>query len=237
MSLYKVVTASTVYIDSDSEESAIKSAKKLVDDGIVDSKTICSDMVNIIYNKDSVDYLVENLDGRCFNSNFNEIDIKDVINNSINKKAESVKNSIDMIISKEDVALWWMQKYLPNETHYFEYSAMKGKINRLFLSINISGYNPDTNQGCIKLTYHKGDSLKSISDELSLFLPYIIPHNNVKKISIFESSLSEYGSYFLHVDCDNNSKIIQIAHGRTYEIYQGSLDDCLAYIGQNLYYE
>lgn len=238
MSIYKVVKTSVVYVVTDNEESAKHVANDLIATGMISEQTNCSNIIKFVYDEYGKQYLLEHQDGPCFNSLTQEVELKDAVEEAVKELSESIKSKVQAICTKEDVAQWWMKEYLPNETHYFEYSAMVGKIGSLFNSLKVSGYNPDTNQAIVELVFcRSADTPSSLMEELSYFLPYITPFNNIKMLAIFENSLSEHGSYSLHIFDDNNAKIVKSFHRTELDVYSGSLFDCITYIGQNLYYE
>jgi len=96
----------------------------------------------------------------------------------------------------------------------------------------------ETNQVAlsVKLTYGSEKSLAQQLKALDKVLPYIKPQNDgMKKLPIFEHTLSEFGSYWLRVSEDRKQYIIESRYRDEKEFK--SLADALKYIQKYHWYD
>ena len=120
------------------------------------------------------------------------------------------------------------------------------KFLQQFRGISCGGYYPETNQLSVRVAF---DQNKDLKDQLDImrFIPFIKPikHNKFtqvgisssKVISIFENTLSEHGSYDLHITDDKiYCTCISYRHPMIEETFT-SIEDALKYVYDNHPYE
>lgn len=92
---------------------------------------------------------------------------------------------------------------------------MKNKIEDFFKYISLAGYWRETSQQIISLKCEKKADPNEILEELNYFLPFIKPVDGMKRVYLFDYTLSEYG--ILNLGQDENSEnvyLIAIVHER-----------------------
>ena len=106
------------------------------------------------------------------------------------------------------------------------------------LGLETSGYFPKTGQRRVRVSLIRGcdKSLEGTLSGLNKVLPFIKPIDGEKLISIFEHTLSEYGSYSIAIS--NSYDVVKHTYGRkSVEKSFNSLLDCLKYVQYVHYYE
>jgi hypothetical protein len=105
--------------------------------------------------------------------------------------------------------------------------------------ISTFGYNIDTNQIIIKICLHqnKPEQIDKLLKGLNIILPFIkLNDKGYKYIDLLESTLSEYGSYWLKIDDKFN--LMTTVYNRDNLIYSSnSLEELIKYIQHNHYYK
>ncbi len=108
------------------------------------------------------------------------------------------------------------------------------------LHLHPSGYWADTGQKAIQITLTKNSDAKTkaVFDGLCLVLPHIIPdEDGYRRISIFESTLSQYGSWQLVGLTDNeNGEFLLLCNRREKKRFP-NLMEALIYCQKNCWYE
>lgn len=131
----------------------------------------------------------------------------------------------------------WDLECLEDSTDH--YQAREGWIRDRFDGvISISGYFPDTNQHALRVALVSDTDCSQVAKWLGEFIPYMKPLGDYeKKISVFESTLSRWGTYDLI--CQGSQwKLMKTTYGRE-EILQefDNLIEALEYIKTNHPYE
>lgn len=158
-------------------------------------------------------------------------------------QAQVLKLKSEAIETEEDM----IKFYIVNDGSSYgrdHYNARK----RFFesLGIHVSGYFPSTNQTGFEIQLDKyGSNLEKTLNGIMTVLPYIIPidgeeygRNKVTTISIFENTLSEFGSYSLVYDFESTEWILSIIawHRRSELKVFKTLREALEYISVKHYY-
>lgn len=151
------------------------------------------------------------------------------------------KNEIQPEITKESFVDWWMNVYLSKgyDPPTRIYRLYFNKLYDFFKYISMhSGYWVDTSQQVISLKCDKKADPQEILDELNYFLPFIKPVEGMKKVHLYEYTLSEYGVFAL---CqEKNSEpvlLIMTTHGRdSIEKEFNSWLEAIKYCQKNHYY-
>lgn len=106
------------------------------------------------------------------------------------------------------------------------------------LGLMSSGYYPEINQVSIKICLTKNDeeSYKKTMAGLKVILPFIIPQNGIKRIAIFENTLSEGGIFSLEIS-ETEIKLC-FCRGRREETLKSfqTLEEAVKYIQENHWY-
>ena len=102
-----------------------------------------------------------------------------------------------------------------------------------------SAYYPETSQIRLEIMLYKGvnDNLEKVFTTLEKVLPYIKKQEEVKRLGVFEHSLSENGSYAIEIT-DESFDLVVHRYGRKSAVK--SLDNLLSllqYIQKHHYYE
>lgn len=102
-----------------------------------------------------------------------------------------------------------------------------------------SGYFPEISQIHLEVMLYKGvnDNLEKVFTALEEALPYIKVHNGVKRLGVFEHSLSEYGSYAIEIT-DESFDLVVHRYGRKSNVKSfDNLLSLLQYVQLHHYYE
>lgn len=113
------------------------------------------------------------------------------------------------------------------------------------LSLNSSGYIQETGQVCIQISLNKSDDKlrKKVFSSICFLLPHLIPvkrDSRSKKeivLDIFEHTLSQYGSYYLHLSEADPLAKCKIVRSYGVEEDFKNLDEALKYIQKHHWYE
>lgn len=102
-----------------------------------------------------------------------------------------------------------------------------------------SGYNPETEQVSLKLMLYKGDkdNLEQTITATEEVLPLLKVHNGVKRLSIFEHTLSEDGIWSVEITDDSYDLILSRYHRKSTEKSFDNLRALIQYIQEHHYYE
>ena len=102
-----------------------------------------------------------------------------------------------------------------------------------------SGYFPEISQIHLEIMLYKGvnDNLERVFTALQEVLPYIKTQNGVKRLGIFEHSLSENGSYDIEIT-DKSFGLVVHRYGRKSAVKSfDNLLSLLQYVQKHHYYE
>lgn len=102
-----------------------------------------------------------------------------------------------------------------------------------------SGYFPEISQIHLEVMLYKGvnDNLQKVFTALEEVLPYLKVHNGVKRLGVFEHSLSEYGSYAIEI-ADESFDLVVHRYGRKSAVKSfDNLLSLLQYVQKHHYYE
>lgn len=102
-----------------------------------------------------------------------------------------------------------------------------------------SGYFPEMSQIHLEIMLYKGvnDNLEKVFTTLEKVLPYIKTQNGVKRLGVFEHSLSENGSYTIEIT-DETFDLVVHRYGRKSLVKSfDNLLSLLQYVQQHHYYE
>lgn len=102
-----------------------------------------------------------------------------------------------------------------------------------------SGYYPETSQIRLEVMLYKSinENLEKVFATLEKVLPYIKVHNGVKRLGVFEHSLSENGSYSIEIT-DESFDLVVHRYGRKSAVKSfDNLLSLLQYVQKHHYYE
>lgn len=102
-----------------------------------------------------------------------------------------------------------------------------------------SGYFPEISQIHLEVMLYKGvnDNLENVFTTLEKVLPYVKTQNGVKRLGVFEHSLSENGSYTIEIT-DESFDLVVHRYGRKSAVKSfDSLLSMLQYVQKHHYYE
>lgn len=102
-----------------------------------------------------------------------------------------------------------------------------------------SGYFPEISQIHLEVMLYKGvnDNLEKVFTALEEALPYMKVHNGVKRLGVFEHSLSENGSYAIEIT-DESFDLVVCRYGRKSTVKSfDNLLPLLQYVQKHHYYE
>ena len=122
---------------------------------------------------------------------------------------------------------------LKNDNGAVAYNELKRQLEKF--GLETGSYNPETNQMVVQISLKSNDvdGLKLAHDGLNEVIPHIIPSFGYKFITVIDHTLSEYGSYSLHVYEDDvkSFKLTVTRWHRESVVYKSdNLMDVLAYI-------
>jgi hypothetical protein len=145
---------------------------------------------------------------------------------------QSIKDQIAEQKIQQSIKPDW-EFLLKNDNGTVAYEELKQQLAKF--GIGTGSYNPVTNQmvAQISLKSNDADGLKLVHAGLNEVIPYIIPKFGYKFIDIFEHTLSEDGSYSLHIyeKEHNQFKLMVTRWHRESVVYESdNLMDVLAYI-------
>lgn len=170
----------------------------------------------------------------------------------LNDEHGKILTELDNIVKKKDPIIkkigkiersrfeWTLENVMNLDPHNdwgmeFYYDCQKFFRDN-FKYISSSGYFVETNQNVIRLCIYKNSNLSLVEKEILLVLPFIKPINDNKVISIFEHTLSEFGSYSLIINDEYH--IQKTTYGREEIIFTSeSLIKVLVEIARKHYYE
>ena len=112
------------------------------------------------------------------------------------RRIDFKEDEIQPEITKESLVDWWMNIYNPakEDDHPMRiYHLYHNKIYDFFKYISLSGYWIETSQQIISLKCEKKVDPNEILGELNCFLPFIKPVSGMKRVNLFDYTLSEYG--------------------------------------------
>ena len=158
----------------------------------------------------------------------------------ISKKIEKLREEQELVEMKQPMA--------PEEEiefFLFEDGCVSGeryKAREKFwndMGLWHSGYYPETSQIRLEVMLYKGvnDNLEKVFTTLEKVLPYIKTQNGMKRLGVFEHSLSENGSYAVEIT-DQSFDLVVHRYGRKSAVK--SFDNLLAllqYVQKHHYYE
>lgn len=160
----------------------------------------------------------------------------------------------DKNFDQHAAAHWWMNVYAPMGrgdlgTPQEIFNSWSDTLYHVFKYTGSSGYNHTTNQSGVRISAVKNVPWGYHMDELMVWLPLIKPMNNseeildrpvdfqFKYVDIFESTLSEHGTYDLYV-ADSASFIIFTRFHSTEVLHTfEKLEDAVSCIIENYWYK
>lgn len=177
----------------------------------------------------------------------------------IHKKMDRLcaeRERIGKHITQEDIPdeitpEWYMKPRNWNNVTSKFYREVDGWIQTTYMSKGIypdgTGFQVEggLNQPCIQIMLKRN---KPLADQMGLkeFLPFILPTGFedeerglpfIKRIGIFEDTLSEFGSWYAQI-VDDKFQIMKMTHSREEMKKEfDNVDDFLKYCYEHLYYE
>lgn len=129
-------------------------------------------------------------------------------------------------------------------THPYDlpYDTLYKIRDQFFHSIGLyrSGTNSETGQSVIQVSFSPNKPAKNakVLESLRKCLPYIKPcAGGYKYVDLIENSLSEHGSYNLHIYSENDVKLSFTRYGRESITDLGTLDQAAEYIARRHPYD
>ncbi len=164
------------------------------------------------------------------------------------KRVERLREKLSAQHEKEgklDDIRWLIENYEPDRTSQKHYQALSNWAYTH--GVYMSGYIPETNQPSFKVMMRKdGSNLDQTIDTLNILLPILKPFRpeyyegdgEVIYISVFEHTLSEWGSYGMYVDPNGEwAKVDRICRYRGEVLFSGTIREALEYLAKNHWYE
>ena len=145
---------------------------------------------------------------------------------------ESIKNKItEQKIQQSNEPDW--QFLLKNDNGTVAYKELKQQLAKF--GMDTGCYNPETDQMVVQIALNSNDSdgLHLVHDGLNEVIPHIIPSFGYKFIKIIDHTLSEHGSYGVHIyeEEHNRFKLMITRWHRESVVYESdNLMDVLVYI-------
>lgn len=160
------------------------------------------------------------------------VGIKDLYNKKVDEQNKDLVVNVKTYMERDPNGgsyEWYKKNIIPFEESYYDKGLFFG------------GYWSDTNQRAVSVKF---DQNKPFEEQLGIleFIPYIKANEkNIKKIRIFESSLSEGGAYSIEYDDSKKLAIYEIVKtswgtNKTLETFH-NLEACLKYVYDNHPYE
>ena len=145
---------------------------------------------------------------------------------------ESIKDQIAEQKIQQSIKPDW-QFLLKNDNGTVAYKELKQQLEKFGLETGC--YNPETNQMVVQIALNSNDfdGLHLVHDGLNEVIPHIIPSFGYKFIKIIDHTLSEHGSYGLHIyeEEHNQFKLMINRWHRESAVYESdNLMDVLVYI-------
>lgn len=151
-----------------------------------------------------------------------------------------------------DIAKWLLVDYKPHDAIEQEvYSQNKNLFYKEFKYMYPGGYWVQSNQNSLKLRLENGRPIEPQWLEFQRVLPLVYPYaaktlNHYGKLEdckwagwkpfgIFESSLSQYGSYLFYAQ-EDKAKIIKTRGYREEIIFEGNLRAAFEFVYERLFY-
>jgi len=165
----------------------------------------------------------------------------------LNRKIMSINDKIKKVRQEQETCQMasGMTKEEKIEYFLFEDGLVDGeryKARQKFWSsmrLHQSGYFPETEQIQLELMLYKGigDNLEQTVTALEEVLPFIKPLKGVKRLKIFEHTLSEYGSYRVEIS-ETSFDVVVWTYGRKSTVKSfDNLRSMVQYVQQHHYYE